>query len=106
MEFYINHTRQEIFRVPADEWEEDDEIERTIVNLDVEEEFVMMVHLIDRYDYYIEPADREIFMKDIDEERLISEAYDEMVRKEEAENDSGSTGSWAGWDEPGASFDY
>lgn len=104
MEFYINHTRQEIFRVPSDEWEEDDEVEREVVNLDVEEEFFTMVQLIDRYGYYMDPDDRDIFMKDIDMERLISEKYDEMLRKED--EDAKSTGSWFGWDEAGASFDY
>lgn len=105
MEFYINHTRREIFRIPADEWEEIEEIEKTVVNLDVEEEFFAMVHLIDKYDYYIDPEDRDIFMRNIDQERIMSEQYDEMLRKEE-EADGGSTDCWAGWDEAGASFDY
>lgn len=104
MEFYINHTRQEISRLPSDEWDSDDEVEREIVHLDVEEEFFIMVKLIDDYDYYIEPEDRAIFMKDIDSERLVTEQYDEMIRMEEA--DAKSSCSWNGWDEPGASFDY
>jgi hypothetical protein len=104
MEFYINHTRQEIFRAPADDWDEDDDIEKEMIHLDIEDEFFMMVHLIDRYSYYIDPEDRNIFMKDIDAERLIAQQYDEMISKED--DDVKSTCSWAGWDEPGASFDY
>jgi hypothetical protein len=104
MEFYINHTRQEIFRVPADEWEEDDEVDQETIHLDVEEEFFMMVELIDKYDYYMDPEDRAIFMRDIEAERLIAEQYDKMVQEEQEA--AGSIDTWQGWDEPGASFDY
>ena len=102
MEFYINHTRREIFRIPADEWEEEDEIEKTTVDLNVEEEFFAMVKLIDDYDYYMDPIDRVIFMWDIETERQASEAYDNLIKKED---DAASTETWSGWDEPGASFD-
>ena len=102
MEFYINHTRQEIARKPSDEWDEDDEINKEIIHLDEEDEFFMMVHLIDRYEYQIEANDRKIFMNDIDSERMIIKQYDDMLKEEE--NDSSE--SWNGWDEPGASFDY
>jgi hypothetical protein len=105
MEFYINHTRQEIFRTPADDWDEEDDIEKEIIHIDIEDEFFAMVHLIDRYSYYIDPEDRKIFMREIDAERMINEAYDKMLKQEE-ENDSSSSDSWSGWDEPGASFDY
>jgi hypothetical protein len=105
MEFYINHTRQEIFRVPSDEWDEDDYIEKEVIHLDVEDEFFAMVHLIDRYDYYIDPEDRNIFMRDIDAERKIGEDYDKVIQQEK-EDSSTSADSWEGWDEPGASFDY
>jgi len=102
MEFYINHTRQEIARKPSDEWDEDDEICKEIIHLSEEDEFFMMVHLIDRYDYQIDPNDRKIFMNDIDNERMIVKQYDDMLKEEE--NDSSE--QWGGWDEPGASFDY
>lgn len=105
MEFYINHTRQEIARLPADEWEEDDEVDRELVHLDVEEEFFMMVQLIDKYDYYIDPEDRDIFMYDIDAERRLVQEYDRVL-EEERNSVSPSTEPWIGWDEPGASFDY
>ena len=104
MEFYINHTRQEIARLPTDEWEGDDDIDREFVHLDVEEEFFMMVHLIDRYNYYIDPEDRDIFMCNIDAERRMAEEY-ERILEEEKNNMSQTTDSWMGWDEPGASFD-
>jgi hypothetical protein len=103
MEFYINHTLQEIARLPSDEWEEQDDIERTIVNLDIEDEFFAMVKLIDDYSYEINVQDRLLFMKDIDQVRKIGEQYDAMLK--ESDDDSKSTDSWPGWDEPGASFD-
>ena len=102
MEFYINHTRQEIARKPSDEWDEDDDIEMEVIHMDDEDEFFMMVHLIDRYEYQIDANDRKIFMNDIDNERMIIEQYDNMLKEEE--NDSSE--KWAGWDESGASFDY
>ena len=102
MEFYINHTRQEIARKPSDEWDEDDDIEMEVIHLDEEDEFFMMVHLIDRYGYQIDANDRKIFMNDIDNERMIVKQYDDMLKEEE--NDSSQ--QWGGWDEPGASFDY
>lgn len=102
MEFYINHTRQEIARKPSDEWDEDDEIYKEIIHLSEEDEFFMMVHLIDRYEYQIDANDRKIFMNDIDSERMIIKQYDDMLKEEE--NDSSE--QWGGWDEPGASFDY
>jgi hypothetical protein len=102
MEFYINHTRQEIARKPSDEWDEDDEINKEIIHLSEEDEFFMMVHLIDRYGYQIDANDRKIFMNDIDSERMIIKQYDDMLKEEE--NDSSQR--WVGWDEPGASFDY
>lgn len=104
MEFYINHTRQEIARLPTDEWEEDDDIDREMIHLDDEEDVKMMMELIETYDYYIDPEDRVMFMKEIDMERLIAEQYEKMVQEET--EDAKSTGSWAGWDEAGASFDY
>jgi len=103
MEFYINHTRQEIFRIPSEEWEEDDNIEKEMIDLDDEDQFFMIVKLVDDYGYYMEPEDRNLFMKDIEMERLLNEQYDEMLRKEEENNQSDS---FNGWDEPGASFDY
>jgi hypothetical protein len=102
MEFYINHTRQEIARKPSDEWDEDDEIYKEMIHLSEEDEFFMMVHLIDRYGYQIDDSDRKIFMNDIDNERMMTKQYDDMLKEEE--NDSSE--SWNGWDEPGASFDY
>ena len=102
MEFYINHTRQEIARKPSDEWDEDDEIYKETIHLSEEDEFFMMVHLIDRYEYRIDPNDRKIFMNDIDNERMIVKQYDDMLKEEE--NDCSE--KWGGWDEPGASFDY
>jgi len=102
MEFYINHTRQEIARKPSDEWDEDDDIDMEVIHLDEEDEFFMMVHLIDRYEYQIDANDRKIFMNDIDNERMIVKQYDDMLKEEE--NDSSE--QWGGWDEPGASFDY
>jgi len=102
MEFYINHTRQEIARKPSDEWDEDDEIHNEIIHLSEEDEFFMMVHLIDRYGYQIDDSDRKIFMNDIDNERMMTKQYDDMFKEEE--NDSSE--SWNGHDEPGASFDY
>jgi hypothetical protein len=102
MEFYINHTRQEIARKPSDEWDEDDEIYKEMIHLSEEDEFFMMVHLIDRYCYQIDANDRKIFMNDIDNERMMTKQYDDMLKEEE--NDSSE--SWNGHDEPGASFDY
>lgn len=103
MEFYINHTLQEIARTPSVEWEEDDHIERTTISLDIEEEFFAMVKLIDDYAYMIGEEDRQVFMHDIDLERKMSEQYDAMLKQ--TDDDSNSIGSWKGWDEPGAAFD-
>ena len=49
MEFYINHTLQEIERTPSVEWEEDDHIERTTIRLDIEEEFFIFFDELHRY---------------------------------------------------------
>jgi hypothetical protein len=103
MEFYINHTLQEIERTPSVEWEEDDHIERTTIRLDIEEEFFAMVKLIDDYAYMIGEEDRQLFMHDIDLERKMSEQYDAMIKQ--TDDDSNSVGSWKGWDEPGGAFD-
>ena len=102
MEFYINHTRQQIARKPSDEWDEDDDIDMEVIHMDDEDEFFMMVYLIDKNNYQINANDRELFMKDIDSERMIIEQYDNMLKEEE--NDSSQ--QWGGWDEAGASFDY
>lgn len=103
MEFYINHSWHEIARVPAEQWEEEDDIERVIVHMDDEDEFRMMVELIDRYKYDINKDDYELFMHDIELERTLAKQYDEMVKQED---DGKSIDSWQGWDEMGASFDY
>lgn len=103
MEFYINHTLQEISRTFSAEWEEDDHIERTTIHLEIDDEFFAMVKLIDDYHYYISSEDRNIFMMDIELERKISDQYDAMIKN--SDDDSNSVGSWQGWDEPGASFD-
>jgi hypothetical protein len=104
MEFYVNHSSQEIARIPTTEWEEDDDIERVIVDVNDKEEMTVMISLIDDYNYDINKEDREVFMKDIDLERLMAKQYDEMVKQED--DDGKSVDSWGGWDEPGASFDY
>jgi hypothetical protein len=102
MEFYINHTRQQIARKPSDEWDEDDDIDMEVIHPDDEDEFFMMVYLIDNSKYQINANDRELFMRDIDSERMIIKQYDDMLKAEE--NDCSE--QWGGWDEPGASFDY
>lgn len=104
MEFYINHTLQEISRGISAEWEEDDHIERTTINLEIDDEFFAMVKLIDDYHYDISSEDRNIFMIDAALERKISDQYDAMIKN--SDDDSNSVGSWLGWDEPGASFDF
>jgi hypothetical protein len=104
MEFYINHTLQEIARTPSEDWEEDDHIEKTTISLEIEEDFFAMVKLIDDYAYMICEEDRQLFMHDIELERKMNEQYEAMLKQ--ADDDSGSVGSWKGWDEPGAAFDH
>ena len=104
MEFYINHTLQEIARTPSEDWEEDDHIERTTISLDIEEEFFAMVKLIDQYAYTICEEDWQLFMHDIEMERKINDQYEAMIKR--TDDDADSVGSWKGWDEPGASCDY
>lgn len=105
MEFYINHTRQEIFRAPADEWEEDDEVQHVYLNIDSIDEVAMMNDLIDIYEYYMDPLDRDIVVSRVEEMDIMEKQYQAAI-EQETNDATGSIETWAGWDEPGASFDY
>jgi hypothetical protein len=110
MEFLINHTRKEIrhmtnmnennigFFLTKWAWKDDDDVE--IVHMDWVEGFERILDLIEDEKYFITEEDRAPFAYD-----AVDLAYDYEDVMSQSSAYSCERG-FAGWDEPGASFDW